>query len=113
MTTRPISQIGIAKMAALTMAVLMIAAVACTSSKPADQPAPADTGANTAPAADSTGGDGAGNQKQPTNDGSGANGGGSQAVSPGTSDPAIEEPTVDPAVEQATGGNHQNRPAAA
>lgn len=90
MTTRSIGQIGVARLIALCVAVMMIAAAACSSSTPVDEPAPANSDSNSAPAVESNG----------DNTGSGDG----SSVEPNTEPaPEVTEPTVDAMVEQATG----------
>lgn len=88
MKTRPFSQIGAAKLLGITMAILMIAAVACTSGTATSQPAPADTGANTA-------GSSTGDQSSAT--------GSVATTEPEPSGTAASEATADAQIEQAIG----------
>lgn len=91
---KSISQVGTAKLLGITMAMLMIAAVACSSGDKTSQPAAPDTGANTAGTSTATPGD----QEQPTGTGSD----GSSAIAPEVGDSAPEA-TAAAEFEQATG----------
>lgn len=82
---KSISQMGTAKLlGTMMMAILMIAAVACSASEPTSQPAPADTGANAAATS------------SPTTDGS-------SSVAPTETEVSAPAATVDAEIEQATG----------
>ncbi len=100
MTIRPISQIGAAKLLGITMAILMIAAVACSSGTKTSESAPADTGANTAGAD----GGAATSQDQAPDTGSSTSDPfvAGEPDTPETGAPAAVE-TVDAEIEQATG----------
>ncbi len=96
MKIRPISQIGAAKLLGITMAILMIAAVACSSGNDS-QPAPADTGANSPGSSAGA----ASNQDQQSGTGSVATG---QSGNLSADDEvAALEATADAEIEQATG----------
>ncbi len=93
------------KLLGLTIAILMIAAVACSSPKTSDQPDPAGPVATSAPAAVTNGSGASSGTEQVTGAGASNSGdsGSSGAVAPDEPDAVVTGPTVDVAFEQATG----------
>lgn len=92
---KSVSQIGPAKLLVIAMAVLMIAAVACSSGEKTTQPDAPATGANAAGSNAATTSD----QGQTANTDSG----GSSSIAPVAPEAAAPEATVDAEVEQAIG----------